>query len=176
MQTQPNHHISAQRAADILKSGQILADAYINGEIKIMGESECATEINISNCVVEYFEGSATTFTQPVKFINSHFKDCRLTFSFFLKGLVIENCTFDSYLDLQSGGHSQAGYPIIIKNNNFLDFVNFFDCWYMTDVFITGNTFSKGTNIESKTQLITFDITPVISDNIGQTDVESENQ
>lgn len=176
MQNQPNPIISSQRATDLLKSGQQIIGAYIGGEIKILGESDWSTEILISDCIVEYFEGSVSTFSQPVKFINTHFKDCKFTFSFFLKGLIIENCTFDSYLDLQSGGHSQIRYPIIIKNNKFLGFVNFFDCWYKTDVFITGNTFFKGTNIESKTQLITFDVPPVISNNTGQTNIEAEDQ
>jgi hypothetical protein len=174
MKGQPIHNISAERTVDILNSGQQLQDAYISGEVKIVGESAWNNEIIISDCIIEYFEGSVTSFIKPVKFINTHFKDCRFTFSFFLKGLLIDTCTFEGNLDFQSGGHSEKGYPIIIKNNRFSGFVNFFDCWYKSEVFITNNNFLKGTNIQSTNQLLTFDIQPVMSDNVGLTDVEAE--
>ena len=66
------------------------------------------------------------------------------------------------------------GHAIIIQNNIFSDFVNFFDCWYNGEVSVCNNKFKKGTNIESKKQLITFDIPPVILNNIGQTNIEAE--
>nr|GFC11688.1 two component histidine kinase, putative [Tanacetum cinerariifolium] len=58
-------------------------------------------------------------------------------------GLTIESCTFESYLDFQAGGHNLAGYPIKILNNIFLNFVNFFDCWYTGEA-ITFGCFGAG--------------------------------
>lgn len=158
----------------MLYKGLPLVDFFIIGKISIEGITPWNKEIIIQNCIVERFEGNCTTFEKLIKFINTHFKDCRFIFSFFLQGFTIEHCVFDKYLDFQAGGHNQIGNPINIKNNSFLGFVNFCDCWYKSEVYIENNNFHKGTNIQSNEQYITFDVPPVISGNIGQTDIESE--
>jgi hypothetical protein len=174
MQINPIHNISAERAIDLLGNGLPLVDSYVEGEIKIIGDNNWNKELTIENCVIEYFEGSDSQFKKPIRFINTHFKDCRFIFSYFLQGLAFENCVFDKYLDFQAGGHNQAGYPVLIKNNTFFDFVNFFDCWYNGEIVIRDNKFLKGTNIESQKQYISFDIVPQIFNNTGQTNIEAE--
>jgi hypothetical protein len=82
-------------------------------------------------------------------------------------------------LDFQAGGHNKTGNPIIITNNNFKDFVNFFDCWYENEVTISNNNkFHKGTNLLGKPHNIpvTFDKEPIIKDNIGQLDLNNEGE
>jgi len=175
MDIRPKHNISAARALGLLTFGKPINDAYVGGEIYLSGESAWDKEVVISNCIVEYFDGCVTEFHQPVKFINTHFKDCRFISAMFLKGLIVENCTFDSYLSLESGGHNQSGYPVTIKNNKFEGFVNFADCWYMSDISVTDNTFLKGTNIGSQNQYLTFVVQPIIMNNIGRTDIEAED-
>ena len=131
-----------------------------------------------SNCVIEYFTAIITYFEEPVRFSNCHFRKCQFTFSYFLGGLTIDNCTFDKYLDFQAGGHNKPGYPVIITNNIFKDFVNFFDCWYEGEVTITNNAFQKGTNLLGRPNNIpvTFDVKPVIKDNVGQLDSDNEGE
>ena len=139
MTTQPKHNISTERATDLLKEGQPLTNVYVDGELKIEASDNWDKEVVFDNCIIEYFSGSITQFDKPVRLIN-----CQFVFTYFLGGLIIDNCTFDNYLDFQAGGHNKTGYPVIITNKDFKDFVNFFDCWYENEVtidLITGQTF-----------------------------------
>lgn len=131
----------------------------------------------ISLCI-EYFSGSVTQFDKPVRLINCNFKKCQFIFTYFLGGLTIYNCTFDNYLEFQAGGHNKTGNPVIITNNSFKGFVNFFDCWYENEVTISNNEFHKGTNLLGRPHNIpvTFDIEPIITNNIGQLDVNNEGE
>jgi hypothetical protein len=133
-------------------------------------------EIVIENCIVECLQISAIAFAKPMKFINCHFNECHFIFTCFLGGLFIDHCTFDHYVDFQSGGHNKDGNPVTITNNEFKGFVNFFDCWYESEVTISNNLFHKGTNLLGKLHDIgvTFDIAPTIKDNTGQLDINSE--
>jgi len=178
MKTQPTHNITTERATDLLKEGRPLTGIYVDGELKIETSDTWGKEVVFENCIVEYFSGSVTQFDKPVRLINSHFKKCQFVFTYFLGGLTIDNCTFDNYLDFQAGGHNKTGNPIIITNNNFKDFVNFFDCWYENEVTICNNKFHKGTNLLGKLHNIpvTFDIEPIIKDNIGQIDLNNEGK
>ncbi|MDB5144384.1 MAG: hypothetical protein JWQ66_3097 [Mucilaginibacter sp.] len=175
MNIQPHGNISSARAMDLINDGLPLVDVYVNGNILISGENNWNKEIIIQNCIIDCVDINCSTFKTPIRLINTHFKDCRFIFSFFLQGFTIENCVFDKYLDFQSGGHNQIGHPVIIRNNSFSDFVNFFDCWYMGDVYITNNIFHKGSNIQSINQYLTFDIPPIIAENVGQINIEAES-
>ena len=178
MKILPKHNISIERAADLLKDGRPLLDIYVEGELRIETNEIWDNEVAIENCVIEYFSGSVTQFNKPVKLINCHFKKCQFTFTYFLGGLTIDNCIFDSYLDFQAGGHNKPGNPVIITNNVFADFVNFFDCWYENEVTIENNNFQKGTNLLGKPHNIpvTFDTEPEIGENNGQLDLDNEGE
>jgi hypothetical protein len=171
---EPSHNISSERATDLLNEGKPLTDLYVEGEIKIETSDVWDKDVVIENCIIESFSGSVTQFKKPVKLLNSRFKNCQFVFTYFLGGLIIENCTFENYSDFQAGGHNQSGSSIIIKNSEFQDFVNFFDSWYEGPVIITDNNFQKGTNLMSKEQLLTFDVPPQISNNQGNLNIESE--
>ena len=172
MAVQP-HLISLDYAMSLLKEGLSLTDSHVQGIIDTKNSHRWVNPVTIDNCIIEDFE-SVTCFEKPLEFINSHFIHCSFVFSYFLQGLKICNSTFDKYLDFQSGGHNRIGYPIIIDGNTFSGFVKFFDCWYTGEVSICNNKFNKGTNIESKGQLITFDLIPVISNNSGETKLETD--
>jgi len=174
MERGPTHNITKEKAFDLLNAGQPIKDCYVEGNVQIVISGSWDKEVIIENCIVENFAGNVTQFAKRVNFINTHFKKCEFIFSYFIGGLIIENCTFDSYLDFQAGGHNQPTNEIVIKNSDFHDFVNFFDCWYQGPISISRNRFHKGTNIGSEKQLITFEFPPTIKDNVGQTDIESE--
>ena len=176
MATLPRHNITKERATDLLEEGKPLKDVYIQGELKIELSDSWDKEVLFENCILEYFSGSVTQFKKPVKLINCRFKRCQFVFTYFLGGLTIDNCTFDNYLDFQAGGHNKAGNSIIITNNNFVNFVNFFDCWYEGEVTILNNKFHSGTNLlgEPHDIPVTFDIDPIIKDNIGQLNADNE--
>lgn len=178
MVTQPLHNISREKALDLLKDGRPLTDFYIAGEIEIEGCYTWDNEVTIENCIVEYFSAVATQFSKPVRIINSHFKNCQFTFAHFLGGLTIHNCTFDSYLDFQAGGHNRSVNRVVITDNEFRAFVNFFDCCYEGEVTIVNNKFKEGTNLLGKPNNIpvSFDMQPTLKSNFGKLDYETEGR
>lgn len=155
-----------------------MVDGYIGGEIKIETTENWEKEVVFENCVIEYFSGSVTPFEKPVRLINCHFKKCQFVFAYFLGGLTIDNCVFDDYLDFQAGGHNKVGKLVIITNNQFSGFVNFFDCWYESEVIVRDNNFLSGTNLLGRPFNIpvTFDVAPVIENNQGQLDLDTEGK
>lgn len=177
--TIPIHNISTEKATDFLQDGRPLSNFYIVGELKIeIGKGTWDKEVVFENCIVEYFSGSVTEFEKPVRLVNCHFKKCQFTFAYFLGGLTIDSCIFDNYLDFQAGGHNKTSNPINITNNNFKDFVNFFDCWYENEVTFSNNKFHNGTNLLGKPHNIpvTFQVEPIIKDNIGKLDLNNEGE
>jgi hypothetical protein len=178
MTTQPTHNITTERATDLLKDGRPLIDVYVNGELKIEVEENWDKEVVLENCIVEKFSAIGQQFEKPIRLTNCHFKNCQFTFVYFFGGLIIDNCTFDNYLDFQAGGHNKTGNPVIITNNDFKNFVNFFDCWYENEVTISNNKFYNGTNLLGKPHNIpvTFDKEAIIKDNIGQLDLDNEGE
>jgi hypothetical protein len=178
MLTQPKNSISPESAYDLLKDGRPLTDARIEGYLKIENTQIWDNEVVFENCIIENFSGSVTQFGKPVRLVNCHFKKCHFAFTYFLGGLTIDNCTFDNYLDFQAGGHNKTGNAIIITNNDFKDFVNFFDCWYENEVVLSKNKFHKGTNLLGKPHniAVTFDTQAIIKDNIGQLDLDNEGE
>ncbi|TWR27751.1 hypothetical protein FPZ42_00625 [Mucilaginibacter achroorhodeus] len=166
LNAQPTHNISALRAIDLINEGIPIVDTYVQGNIDISFVNS-VKELSFFNCIVESFLAEGVEFAAPMKLINTHFKSCQFRYAYFLNGLTIENCVFDQNLSFESGGHNQPNYPVIIKGNVFNDRVDFFDCWFRSSVIVTENNFLKGTNIQSKNQMITFDIEPTITNNIG---------
>jgi hypothetical protein len=150
MKTNLTHNITKEKAFDLLEMGQPIKDCYVDGKVEIVISGSWDKDVTIENCIVESFAGNVTQFEKPVRFTNTHFKNCEFVFSYFVGGLIIENCTFDSYLDFQAGGHNKPTIEIIINNSDFNDFVNFFDCWYQGPISIIGNRFHKGTILEVK--------------------------
>lgn len=176
MITPPKHTISSDDAMKLLNEGQPLAGLHIAGELKIETSDTWDKEITIENCVIENFSGSSTLFVNQIKLTSCNFKRCQFIFSYFAGGLTIDNCIFDDYLDFQAGGHNMLGNSVVITNNVFNGFVNFFDCWYESEVIISNNKFHKGTNLLGAPLNIsvTFDKEPIIIGNIGQLDLNSE--
>ena len=176
MAIQPKYNISSEQANALLMEAQPLVNCNVSGELRMEGVDEWEKKVVLENCTLEYFSGSATQFKKPVRLINCHFKKCQFVFSYFLSGLLIDNCTFDDDLDFQAGGHNKDGKPVIITDNQFVGFVNFFDCWYESEIIIRNNNFQKGTNILGKPFNIpvTFDVTPIIENNKGYLNLDTE--
>lgn len=166
--------LTTKIASVLLSNGHPLTDLVISEGLNIDGGENWNREVTILNCDIENLTSIMVYFNKSVTFKNCHFKNASFNFSYFQKGLSIENCVFEKYLDFEAGGHNEKGTPIIICNSEFREFVNFFDCWFTGEVEITNNKFVKGTNIASENQYVSFDIPPVLKDNLGQLDIESE--
>jgi hypothetical protein len=171
--------VSASQALETLKNGLPLKDVHIKEKLEVYGRTapyDWNSEIVIENCVLEQFYFPCLQSTKPVSFLNSHFKNVTSYAPYFLAGLLIRNCTFDTYLDLQSGGHNKDGTEIRIEHNRFKSFVNFFDDWFEGPVIIQHNIFEQDTNVLAKNLMIRFDVAPIISDNTGKLDIEDEKE
>lgn len=177
MTAQPKHNISSEQANVLLTEAQPLVNCNVSGELRIEASEAWEKEVVLENCTFEYFSGSATQFEKLVRLSNCHFKKCQFVFSYFLGGLIIDNCIFEDYLDFQAGGHNKDGKSVIIIDNLFACFVNFFDCWYESEVIIRNNNFQKGTNLLGKPFNIpvTFDVAPIIEKNKGYVNLDTED-
>ncbi len=108
----------------------------------------------------------------------SNFKLCDFTFTYFVGGIEINKCTFENYLDFQAGGHNKDKNSFSILSNKFHGFVNFFDCYFESEVIIKDNEFIKGTNLfglhKASGQKTHFDVAPLIENNNGALDIKDE--
>lgn len=169
----PGINISPYKAKAFLDNGSPLNNFSISGVLEVDAGSEFKNEVCIEDCIIDNLKCLMIYFQKKVTIKNSYLRDASFNFSYFLGGLTIENCTFDNYLNFESGGHNDLGF-IVIKNNQFKGFVNFFDCWFTGEVYIEGNVFDKGTNICSNDQLIASDIPMQLALNTGDLFIESE--
>ncbi len=178
MNATPKHNITVLRALDLITSGQPLIDVFISGELDLFipYKDNFEHDLIAQNCIFENFQGVGVQFAKTVSFLNCEFKECNFIGTYFLGGLNIDNSVFDSYLDMQAGGHNQDGKMVSITNSTFKSFVNFFDCWYQSEVIIKNNDFQKGTNLLGKPNgiSVTFDVNPIIENNKGQLNIDGE--
>jgi len=173
----PTHSISAKEARNLIDLGKPISNVTVNGILSIeINSCELKKEVTIENCVIESLKCINIMFHNQVIIRNSHLKDAAFNFSYFYGGLIIDNCRFDKYLDFEAGGHNNSGNLYLIKNSDFLGFVNFNDCWFTGDVAILNNNFLKGTNIGSKEQYITLDQELQIQNNLGQTAIDNHRR
>ena len=178
MSSTPKQNITADQAMEVINSGRALNDVFVSGQLDLTKcfKDKCEKEVIADNCIFESFEGSSVQFVQLVKLTNSKFIKCRFLYTYFLGGLIIDNCIFEGYLDMQAGGHNKKA--VSITNSTFKNFVNFFDCWYQGEVVIRNNHFQKGTNLlgaHTTSGIRTnFDVQPIIERNKGQLDIDGE--
>ena len=100
-------------------------------------------ELVLINCIIDNLVSPSIEFKNKVIFENSYFCKCSFNYTYFLGGLTIDNCVFESYLDFEAGGHNQNNNLFTIKNSHFKSFVNFFDCLFQSGVEIINNHFEK---------------------------------
>ncbi len=170
-------NISAIQAKELLKENKPLKDLYISGILDIVDFEKNDRLIHIENCVIENLKSECVEFSSSVELINSEFKKCTFSFSYFIGGLKIQNCVFLDYLDFQCGGHNKISNSVLIDKSTFHEFVNFYDCSYNGPVEISDNDFKSGTNLtgnKNEPFQVTFDIEPIMTNNKGQIDLNGE--
>jgi hypothetical protein len=171
-------NISSEEAIDWIFYNQILKNSLVSGKMEM--EVEIFNhDIIIDNCVINYFKGTNVQYQKPVKFKDSKFKNCDFSFSFFVGGLEVINCSFEGYLDFQCGGHNKNNNSINLENSTFKDFVNFYDCSFEGPVILKGNDFQKGTNIFGNKGMpyeTGLKTAPIIENNKGQMNIDGEGK
>jgi hypothetical protein len=136
-------------------------------------------KVEIKNCIIALIDFDSIDFQVPVIIENCIIKTFLVHSCWFRKGLVLKNSRVIDFIDYQMGGHNEQ--PIVISNNYFGGFVNFFDCQFLNKVTFTENVFFKGTNLlgnKNEGFVNTFEQAPFIENNVGFLDldeIEAEN-
>src|SRR6185437_12567145 len=144
----PKKIISSADAINLILQGKELAGYSIKGATDLYNiAAEIKSKLIIRECFVENLVSPSVEFIHELSLIGSHFEKCSFNYAYFIGGLTIDNCIFESYLDFEAGGHNQKNCPFRIKQSSFLGFVNFFDCWFQSKVEVVDNDFKKGTNL-----------------------------
>ncbi|MDP4216247.1 MAG: hypothetical protein Q8927_08595 [Bacteroidota bacterium] len=168
--------ISSSHALDLIQQGLPLINCYIEGDINLKkNEEKLVYPIFFENCIIENLISSAIDFKHSLTLIGSTVLKCSFHSAYFFDGLTLDNCSFKSYLEFEAGGHNNR--PFLIKNSNFSEFVNFFDCWFHSDVIIFNNHFEGGTNLMgNRNQIggVEFVVSPFIQNNTGRIDADGD--
>jgi hypothetical protein len=170
----PVNMLSSIEAKAILENGTPLENSTIIGVLNLDFGNDWNKKIVFENCTIENLSCIMIQFKKRITFRHCLLKKASFNFCYFLGGLTIENCSFQSYLDFEAGGHNDLEENILIKDNYFERFVNFFDCWFTGPISVINNEFIKGTNILSKDQYLTVDIPVFSENNVGDLGIESE--
>jgi hypothetical protein len=173
----PLNIISSESAIELITHGGVLRNCHIKGKLDLNEmEKKLGLDLLFENCSFENFNSIAIEFNHPIRFVGCRFYACSFYANYFIRGLNIENCVFESHLEFQAGGHNING-TLSIANSKFNGFVNFCDCWYQGNVVVVNNDFVKGTNLLGNKNApckIQFDAEPFIENNIGKIDMDGE--
>lgn len=176
----PTHTISAATAIDMIRQGNPILDSHIVGNLDIYKiDKELTAALVLANCTIDNLVAPSVDFQYPVRLNNCRLFKCSFNYAYFQRGLTIDSCVFESYLDFEAGGHNQPGYLFQIVNSQFRSFVNFFDCWFTGEVAIENNDFGGGTNLlgnKLAVYSVQFDSKPRIENNRGTLDLDGEGQ
>jgi hypothetical protein len=170
--------ISSENAIELILRGQEIANFHITGTTDFCKiEKELNRELVIQDCFIENLVSISAEYRHSLRLVRSHLNKCSFNYTYFIGGLTIRDCTFDSYLDFEAGGHNQNNCKFQIAQSSFDGFVNFFDCRFQSHVEIVGNEFKRGTNLlgnMDKPFRVQFDSPALIENNRGQIDLDGE--
>jgi hypothetical protein len=99
------------------------------------------------NCVLADVDAACEVFSAHVVFENCRIKKALLHATYFLGGISVRNCRFQSDVDFQAGGHNNQGATVGLYDTVFEGFVNFADCLFLGPVEVRRCRFMKGTNL-----------------------------
>src|SRR5258708_587987 len=122
--------ISASKALALIKANKPLKDLDIRGKLITYADDDTKWlwhfDITFENCIVEEWMFVTLQTTRPIVIANTHFKKIDGYAPYFLAGLSITNSIFDTYLDLQSGGHNKNDSEVRLEGNIFKNFTTVF--------------------------------------------------
>lgn len=166
--------VSAKKAFELIQQSNILSNIKITEPFNLrdfIKEDECNETLEIENCWFQDFDVSFFTFHQPIIIKYTKFRSASFMASYFNEGLKIENCFFEGNTDFQCSDHIASDvYKIELLQNTFIDFVNFFDCFFDSSVIIKDNNFKTSTNLFGNIQCQPFFKNPIIENNSGKLD------
>jgi hypothetical protein len=118
---------------------------------KLIGEEIVSEELLVINnyCIfnqiLNRLELGFNVYLSEVVIENCLIENIQIHSAWFKKGFIFRNNIIKCNIDYQMGGHNFA--PIIMENNIFMGFFNFFDCHFEGKVIVRNNIFQKGANL-----------------------------
>ena len=145
---------------------------------EILNDLNCSlfdkiSTIQIMNSVINKLELPATRLEYKVVIENCIIDTLFIHSCWFDKGLIFKRNIVKNEIDYQMGGHNND--PIIIENNIFQGFFNFFDCHFKDSVEVSGNIFINGSNFLGNQDTgfrNLFNNNYTVKENIGRIDLD----
>jgi hypothetical protein len=164
----------AEEILGLLRRGEPVREAEASGPLDLRvlcGGDDLRVPVRLAGCRLWRLDADCVQFHQPV-ILEGCVVESEASFfaAYFLAGLRVESCTFQSGLDLQCGGHNRGGHKITLAGTAFEGFVNFFDCWFEGPVVVRGCRFGGGTNLlgnQGRPYGVRFDVPPDVEGNWG---------
>jgi hypothetical protein len=174
---------SKDEVLERLRRGKVVRNAVIaeSLDLRVLCQKGYKIQLPIRfvGCHLRGLEASRLGFHERIFLKGCTIQSAENAFdsSWFVAGLGVEKCTFESAVSFQCGGHNQQGTEVVLVDNTFKGFVNFFDCWFEGPVEVRGCRFKGGTNLlgnQGKPFQVTFDVPPILEDNLGDLNVDRE--
>lgn len=130
-------------------------------------------EICITDCVINVLNFNFCNLKNLVTIKNCIINTFQINSCWFENGLKFTNNVVKNDIDYQMGGHNKD--IIIITNNIFCGFFDFFDCHFENEIRIERNVFVKGSNIKGNLKTgyhNTFEKKLIDIDNVGKLDID----
>ena len=129
---------------------------------------------HFADCVIDQVELIGVfDIDVPIKMERCIINELKIHSCWFNEGIALKNCIINGYIDYQMGGHNKK--PILLYQNVFTGFVNFFDCQFDSRVEIVENVFVRGANLFGNLNegfANTFESELIVSKNIGDLDLD----
>jgi hypothetical protein len=167
--------LSAREVLDRLGRGEPVRDAQVSVpfDLRVLcdGDDLCVP-VRLAGCRLAGLSAACVQFHDPVVLKHCTVESAEGAFfaAYFLAGLHLSGCSFQSAVDFQCGGHNKAPRAVLIEDTTFAGFVNFLDCWFEGPVAVRRCRFEAGTNLlgnKGRPYEVQFDLPPVIEGNHG---------
>lgn len=166
---------TAGEVLDHLKRGLPIRDARVADHVDLRDLCEpdgmrARVPVTFSGCELRALSGAIIEFEGPVVLKRTVVSAAVFCGAYFLGGLRVEGCRFESDVDFGAGGHNRDGSELALTDTVFGGFVDFYDCWFEGPVLIRRCAFEKGTNLLGNVGEpieVSFDVPPVIEETTG---------
>ena len=161
-----------------IRAGDTIRDAEVSESLGLRAIAEgdyVRREVRFANCRLTALDIACLHFECLVAFEGCSFGELAGFAAYFLGGLTVQRCVFESRVDLSCGGHNQNGTSVLFTECRFGDFVDFSDCWFQGPVLITRCAFDAGSNLlgnHGRPYAVKFDVPPTIDANSGNLGID----
>jgi hypothetical protein len=171
---------SVDEVLEHLRQGRAVRDANVAGLLDLdslaVGD---ARRVNVPvlflDCHLGGLLAPVLEFSEPVVLERTVIRGAvSFPSGYFLRGLRVGACRFESDADFACGGHNAEDAAFALIDSHFAGFVNFFDCWFQGPVEVRRCAFAGGTNLRGNTRQpyeVRFDVPPVIEGVTGVLDL-----